>query len=304
MTSSMVTSPRATSPGATSPGMTSATLRPATKPAGRPVSRRRVWGRYALIGLVFTYTGILIIAPLVRLVFGAFEQGMEPVISSLSEPAVLAAFWRTLWISLLTVAVHAIFGTVVAWILVRQRFPGRKILNALIDMPFAVSPVVVGYMLLLLFGRNGLLAPVLSALNIQVAFALPGMILATLFVTLPFMVRELIPVLEAFGVQQEQAAATLGASGLQTFRYVTLPAIRWGFIYGITLTFARALGEFGAVLVIGGGIQGRTETATLFIYRALDERQYVGAYSAAIVLGLFSLILVVGSELIRRREHV
>jgi sulfate transport system permease protein len=170
-------------------------------------------------------------------------------------------------------------------------------------MPFAVSPVVVGYMLLLLFGRNGLLAPILTALNIQVAFALPGMIIATLFVTLPFMVRELIPVLEAFGVQQEQAAATLGASGLQTFRYVTLPAIRWGFIYGVTLTFARALGEFGAVLVIGGGIQGRTETATLFIYRSLDERQYIGAYSAALVLGLFSLILVVGSELLRRREH-
>jgi sulfate transport system permease protein len=148
-----------------------------------------------------------------------------------------------------------------------------------------------------------MLAPVLAALGLQVAFALPGMILATLFVTLPFMVRELVPVLEAFGVQQEQAAATLGASGLHTFRYVTLPAIRWGFIYGVTLTFARALGEFGAVLVIGGGIQGRTETATLFIYRALDERQYVGAYSAAIVLGLLSLILVIGSELMRRREE-
>lgn len=269
---------------------------------GRPVSDKRRWGRRALIGLVVAYVGILILAPLLRLLFGALEQGITPVVTALSDPAVLYAFWLTLWISLLTVAVHALFGTLVAWVLVRHRFPGRKVLNGLIDMPFAVSPVVVGYMLLLLFGRNGLLAPVLNALNIQVAFALPGMILATLFVTLPFMVRELIPVLEAFGVQQEQAAATLGASGLQTFRFVTLPAIRWGFIYGVTLTFARALGEFGAVLVIGGGIQGRTETATLFIYRALDERQYVGAYSAAIVLGLFSLLLVVGSELMRRRE--
>ena len=171
-------------------------------------------------------------------------------------------------------------------------------------MPFAVSPVVVGYMLLLLFGRNGLLAPVLTAFDIKVAFALPGMILATLFVSLPFMVRELIPVLEAFSVKQEQAAALLGANGWQTFRFVTFPAIRWGFVYGLTLTFARALGEFGAVLVVGGGIEGRTETTTLFIYRALDERQYAGAYSAALLLGLFSIILVVGTDLWRRRiEH-
>jgi sulfate transport system permease protein len=287
----------------TTSAVTSRTLSTAVKQVGKPLSSRRVWGRYVLIGLVVAYIGVLIILPLVRLVLGAFEQGIAPIATALADPAVLRSFWLTLWISALTVVVHAIFGTIVAWVLVRQQFPGRQLLNALIDMPFAVSPVVVGYMLLLLFGRNGLLAPILTALNIQVAFALPGMIIATLFVTLPFMVRELIPVLEAFGVQQEQAAATLGASGLQTFRYVTLPAIRWGFIYGVTLTFARALGEFGAVLVIGGGIQGRTETATLFIYRSLDERQYIGAYSAALVLGLFSLILVVGSELLRRREH-
>jgi sulfate transport system permease protein len=154
-----------------------------------------------------------------------------------------------------------------------------------------------------LFGRNGLFAPVLSALDIQVAFAFPGMVLATLFVTLPFMIRELIPMLEAFGIQQEQAAATMGASSWQIFWRITLPALRWGLIYGITLTFARALGEFGAVLVIGGGVQGRTETATLFIYRALEERQYVGAYSAAIVLGLLSLALVIGTDLLRRREE-
>jgi sulfate transport system permease protein len=142
-------------------------------------------------------------------------------------------------------------------------------------------------MLLLLFGRNGALAPVLESLGIQVAFALPGMVLATLFVTLPFMIRELIPVLEAFDTRQEQAAATLGANGWQTFWRVTFPALRWGLIYGVTLTFARALGEFGAVLVIGGGVQGQTETATLFIYRALEERQYIGAYSASLALGLF-----------------
>jgi sulfate transport system permease protein len=157
-------------------------------------------------------------------------------------------------------------------------------------------------MLLLLFGRNGLLAPILTAFDVRVAFALPGMILATMFVTLPFMIRELIPLLENFGITQEQAAATLGANGWQTFWKVTLPALRWGFIYGVTLTFARALGEFGAVLVIGGGIQGRTETATLYIYRALDERQYIGAYSAALLLGLFSLILVMATDIFRKME--
>jgi sulfate transport system permease protein len=270
--------------------------------AGRPVSRRRVWGRRALILVVVGYISVLILAPLVRLTAGAFEGGIGAMISAMSDPEVLAAFWLTIWISLLTVAIHAVFGTITAWVLVRHEFPGRQWLNALIDMPFAVSPVVVGYMLLLLFGRNGLLAPALNTLGIRVAFAVPGMILATLFVTMPFMVRELMPVLTAFGVQQEKAAATLGASGWQTFWHVTLPAIRWGFIYGVTLTFARALGEFGAVLVIGGGVQGRTETATLFIYRALDERQYTGAYTAALVLGLFSLLVVSGTDLLRRRE--
>jgi len=264
----------------------------------------RLWGRWLLIGIVWLYVIALILGPLLRLLWGAFAGGIEPVVAALTSTSFLSAFRLTLFIALITVVVHAGFGTLVAWTLVRQRFWGRRLLNGLIDMPFAVSPVVVGYMLLLLFGRNGLLAPVLTALDIKVAFALPGMILATLFVSLPFMIRELIPVLEAFSVKQEQAAALLGASGWQTFRFVTFPAIRWGFVYGLTLTFARALGEFGAVLVIGGGIEGRTETTTLFIYRALDERQYAGAYSAALLLGLFSIILVVGTDLWRRRlEH-
>jgi sulfate transport system permease protein len=272
--------------------------------AVRPLAPRHAWGRRLLISLVWLYVGILILAPLARLVLGAFGQGIGPVVAALSQPDVLCGFRLTLAISLITVLVHGVFGTLTAWMMVRHQFPGKGLLNGLLDMPFAVSPVVVGYMLLLLFGRNGLLGPWLETLGIKVAFAVPGMILATLFVTLPFMVRELIPVLKAFGVQQERAAATLGASGWQTFRWVTFPAIRWGFFYGLTLTFARALGEFGAVLVIGGGVQGRTETATLFIYRALDERRYIAAYSAAIVLGLFSLLLVMGTDFWRRRSKV
>jgi sulfate transport system permease protein len=249
--------------------------------------------------------GFLIIAPLVALVSGAFANGLRPILEALGQPEVFASFRLTILISLLAVVIHSVGGTAVAWLMVRDvRFPGRQLINGLIDMPFAVSPVVAGYMLLLLFGRNGLLYPLLEAWGIKVAFALPGIVLATLFVSLPFMIRELIPVLQAFGIKQEQAAHTLGASGWQTFWLVTFPALRWGFIYGMTLTFARALGEFGAVLVIGGGVQGRTQTATLFIFHALEERQYIGAYSAALVLGLFSLALVLATELLRRRgEH-
>jgi sulfate transport system permease protein len=271
--------------------------------ASMPVGSRRRWLRRVLVTIVLAYAGFLIVAPLVALVAGAFADGLRPVLATFQNRQVQRAFGLTMQISLMVVVIQAVFGTAVAWMLVRDDFRGKRFINGLIDLPFAVSPVVVGYMLLLLFGRQGLFAPVLQAFDIRVAFAVPGMVLATLFVTLPFMIRELVPILQAFGVQQEQAAATLGASGWTTFRRITLPALRWGFIYGVTLTLARALGEFGAVLVIGGGIQGRTETATLYIYRALDERQYVAAYSAGLALGLLSLLLVLGTELLRRREE-
>jgi sulfate transport system permease protein len=256
-----------------------------------------------LIGIVCAYAALLILAPLAALVRGALVEGFGAAAAALSQPDVRLAFLRTMQIALIAVIIHAVFGTTVAWVLVRQRFRGQRLVAALIDLPFAVSAVVVGYMLLLIFGRNGLLGPWLDQIGFRVAFALPGMLLATLFVTLPFMIRELMPMLEAFGLEQEQAAATLGASGWQTFWLVTFPALRWGFLYGLALTLARALGEFGAVLVIGGGIQGRTETATVFIYRALDERQYAGAYSAALILGLASLILVTAIDLLRRRHE-
>jgi sulfate transport system permease protein len=232
----------------------------------KPLHRGNIWVRRILISLVILYVGGLILAPLVALVAGAFQDGLRPVFNALFQPEVLEAFKITILIGLAVVLIHGVFGTIVAWVLVRDRFKGRELVNGMIDLPFAVSPVVVGYMLLLLFGRNGILAPLLESLGVRVAFAVSGMLLATLFVTLPFMIRELIPVLENFGINQEQAAATMGANGWQIFWRVTFPALRWGFIYGVTLTFARAIGEFGAVLVIGGGIQGRTETATcLFI---------------------------------------
>ncbi|MBP8251138.1 MAG: sulfate ABC transporter permease [Herpetosiphon sp.] len=260
--------------------------------------------KYSLIALVVLYMGVLLLAPLAGLVYGALSYGIGAIVDALSEPDVLRAFGQTLIISIVVLLIHGVFGTVVAWMLVRHEFRGRALLNRLIDLPFAVSPVIVGFMIILLFGRRGVLTPLTDALGIKVAFALPGMILATLFVTLPFMIRELMPVLEAFGRNQEDAAATLGAHGWDTFRLVTFPALRWGFFYGLGLTFARAIGEFGAILVVSGGIQGRTETTTIYIFRALDDRQYAGAYSAALVLGFVSLILVFGIEFMQQRKKV
>jgi len=185
-------------------------------------------------------------------------------------------------------------------VIVRHQFFLKSLLNTVIDIPFAISPVVVGYILLLLFGRNGFLSPVLDRLNIKIVFAVPGMVLATLFVCLPFMIREMIPVIKHLDQQQELAAATLGANRWLVLWRIIFPQLKSAMIYGTTLTLARALGEFGAVLVIGGGIQGRTETATLFIFRCLEERQFIPAYTMSILLGLFSVSIVFLAERVKQ----
>ena len=261
------------------------------------------WTRCILIGIVVGYVGVLILAPVAALAFGVLSSGLSAVLQAFGDPDVQAAFALTLQISLVVVVVHAIFGTAAAWVLARHRFRGRRVLDALVDLPFALSPVVVGYIVLVLFGREGVFGPLLDTLGIQVAFAVPGMVLATLFVTLPFVIRELVPMIEALDREHERAAVTLGATRAQTFWCVTLPALRWGVIYGIILTFARAIGEFGAVLIAGGAIQGKTETAPLYIFRALDERTYTGASTVALTLGLTSLLLVLGIDRSRLRER-
>ena len=275
----------------------------ATGAAERPALSSSRWVPRLLIGLVLVYLGFLIVAPIAALLYGAFSSGLHVVLATYDDPDVRAAFSLTAQIAVITTAVNGVFGTLVAWVLVRYRVPGRTVLNGLIDLPFALSPVVVGYTLILLFGRFGPLAALEDALNIQIVFAVPGMVLATIFVTMPFMIRELIPVLEGLDREQERAAATLGARASQIFWLVTLPAIRWGIVYGLLLTFARSLGEFGAVLVAGGGIQGLTETAPLYIYRALAERQYASAYTVALTLALLSLLLVLAIERLRKRKH-
>ncbi len=216
------------------------------------------------------------------------------MIRALTSAAALNALKLTLLLAVTAVVVNTVFGVCLALVLARDNFKGRRIINGLIDLPFAVSPVIAGFMLILLFGRNGWFTGLIDALNIRVVFALPGMLLATIFVSMPFVVREVVPVLRHLGVEQENAAYTMGAGHWRTFWQITLPNIRWGLMYGVLLTFARSIGEFGAVLVVGGGVTLLTETSTLFIYRSLDDRNEVGAYAMALVLAAisFSLLLI------------
>jgi sulfate transport system permease protein len=247
------------------------------------------------------YTAVLLVAPLGAITWGALSSGLSVVVRELTSPDALHALELTLLLGAGATALNAVFGVCIAWVLVRDRFRGRAILNACVDLPFAVSPVIAGLMLILLFGRGGWFSDLPDALGFRVVFALPGMLLATVFVSLPFVVREVMPVLRHLGTEGEEAAYTLGASNWQTFWHITLPAIKWGVLYGVSLTFARALGEFGAVLVVSGGVSGLTETATLFIFRSMDDRNYPAAYSMALVLALMSFFLLLLLELLKRR---
>jgi sulfate transport system permease protein len=278
---------------------------PALPPAVAP---RRAHGQkgpaaWTLIGLALVYALLLLLGPLASLVWGALEQGLSRLYAELTTPDAIHALKLTLILSVVATVLNTVVGVAAAWLFVRDDFRGRRFLNAIVDTPFAVSPVIAGFMLILLFGRNGWLAPLADALGMKVVFALPGMLLATMFVSIPFVIREVMPVLEQMGIEQENAAQTLGASGWRTFWRVTLPGIRWGVLYGVSLTFARALGEFGALLVVSGSISGLTETSTLFIFRTLDERNTVAAYGMALVLALLSFSLLMVMEVVKRRTH-
>jgi sulfate transport system permease protein len=225
---------------------------------------------------------------------------LRPFFETLATPEVLRAFGLTLGITALATVVNTVFGLALALVLVRQRFWGRALLDGVVDLPFAVSPVVAGLMLILLYGPDGWLGRSLETAGFQVIYAVPGMILATLFVTVPFVVRELVPVLRELGEESEQAAYTLGAGHWRTFCSVTLPSIRWGVAYGVTLTVARSLGEFGAVLVVSGNLIGNTQTATLYIHDGIESFHTGGAYAASLVLAAVSIVLLVGMDAIRK----
>jgi len=231
------------------------------------------------------------------------EPGLSIVTETFSMPDVRHAFVLTAQITVITLLVTTVFGLIVSWVLVRQRFVGRNFLNAMVDLPFALSPVTVGLACVLLFGTGGWFYDFTSARGIDVIFAVPSMVLVTIFICIPFTIRELVPVLEEIGLDEEDASRTLGASLWQTFFRVTLPNIRWALGYGIALTTARSIGEIGAVLIVSGLIKGMTETATIFIYTAIEERQTANAYVVALTLALVSIVLLVVIEGLRRRTE-
>jgi sulfate transport system permease protein len=258
--------------------------------------------RVGLRVLALGYLAVLLLVPVGLVFYRTFEKGLGFVIDSISTPAAIHALFLTLEVAVITVPLNAAFGVLAALALVRGRFPGKRLLDALIDLPFAISPVVIGLSLLLLYGRTGWFGPALADAGIQIVFSVPGIVLATVFVSMPFVVREVAPVLSEIGEDQEQAAATLGANGWQTFWRVTLPAIRWGLAYGVVLSTARAIGEFGAVSVVSGKIAGETETLTLLVEKRFQNFDLAGAYAASALLALIALTTLVAMSLIGARK--
>jgi sulfate transport system permease protein len=258
--------------------------------------------RYGLRAAALGYLGLLLALPVGVVFVRTFGEGLGAVWESITTPEALHAFWLTCVMVAFAVPANTAFGVVCALALVRHDFRGKSVLNAGIDLAFAVSPVVIGLSLILVYGRLGWFGEWLTENGIRVIFAPPGMVLACVFVSLPFVVREVVPVLREIGTEQEQAAETLGASGWQTFWRITLPAIRWGVAYGVVLTTARVLGEFGAISVVSGKLSGRTETLTLRVEERFQTFDMVGAYSASIVLALMALATLLVMNLVKRRE--
>ncbi len=254
--------------------------------------------RYALRFVSLGYLAVLLVAPIGFVFWRTFEHGVGPAWDAVTTPDALHALKVTLILTAIAVPANTIFGVLCALAIVRHRYPGAGIVNAVVDLPLALSPVVVGLALLVLYGRGGWLG------GHGIVFALPGMVLATIFVSLPFVVREVVPVLREIGTEQEQAAATLGASAFQTFRRVTWPAIRWATAYGVVLTTARALGEFGAVSVVSGRLAGQTESLTLYVQDRYQSFDNTGAYAAAVLLALLALATLLLMTRLKPKEGV
>jgi len=259
------------------------------------------WGKWLLIGIGALLSILLLLVPMISIFWEALNQGLLVSLSNLADPDMLHAIWLTVMVALITVPVNLVFGTLLAWLVTRFTFPGRQLLLTLFDIPFAVSPVVAGLMYLLFWGVNGPAGGWLDAHNIQVMFAWPGMVLATVFVTCPFVVRELVPVMLSQGSHEDEAAVLLGASGWQMFRRVTLPNIRWALLYGIVLTNARAIGEFGAVSVVSGSIRGETHTLPLQVELLHQDYNTVGAFTAAALLTLMAIVTLFLKSIVQWR---
>jgi sulfate transport system permease protein len=266
--------------------------------------QQQSWVPAVLIGIAIAYLTLVQYIPALNVFFQAFKHGAGAFLSNLTKTDFLSAAWLTLLLALISVPLNAVFGLCAAWAIARYRFPGRAIVLSIIDLPFSISPVVAGLMIVLLYGRNGWFGPWLQAHDIKIIFAFPGMVLATAFVSMPFVAREVIPVLEEFGKEQEEAAHTLGANDWQTFWRVTLPSIRWGLLYGLILTNARAMGEFGAVSVVSGNIASKTQSLPLFVEDAYKQYETEAAFSAAVLLALLAVVTLVLKEILERKTQI
>jgi sulfate transport system permease protein len=260
--------------------------------------------RLGLRFIALAYLALLLIVPVGIIIAHTFSGGLAPVWDSLTTHDAVAALELTLKITLITVPLNTIFGITMALLIVRRNFRGKALLSALIDLPFAVSPVIVGFTLILVYGMNGWFGSFFIDQGYPIIFSTPGMVLATMFASLPFVAREVIPVLREIGTEQEQAASTLGARGWQTFRRVTLPAIRWGIVYGVVLTTARSIGEFGAVAVVSGNVIGQTQTLTLRVSQEYQNFDHIAAYTAALELAVIALVTLFLMNLFHpRKDH-
>jgi len=267
------------------------------------LGRAEPLSRLGLRAIALGYLLLLLVLPVGMVFWRTFEHGLSPVWTAVTAPDAVHAFWLSLTLVAIAVPLNTIFGVGAAIAIVRQRFWGRRLLSSVIDVPFAISPVVIGLALVLAYGQTGWFGTTLDRIGLQVIFSVPGMVAATVFVSLPFVAREVIPVLRELGTESEEAAATLGASWAQTFWHVTLPAIRWGIVYGVVLTSARALGEFGAVSVVSGRLAGRTESLPLYVQDRFENFDPTGAYTAAVVLALLAILVLVGMNLLARSRR-
>jgi sulfate/thiosulfate transport system permease protein len=259
--------------------------------------------RWLLTGVALVFLALFLVLPLVTVFAEAFEQGFGAYLDAVGEPDALAALRLTLIAAAFAVPANLVFGVVAGWAIAKFRFPGKSLLTTLIDLPFAVSPVISGMVFVLLFGRQGFLGPWVAEQDLRIVFAVPGIVLATIFVSFPFVAREVIPVIEAAGTQEEEAARVLGASGLQTFFRVTLPNIKWGVLYGAILCNARAMGEFGAVSVVSGKIRGETNTLPLHVEILYNEYMFQAAFAVASLLTLLAVLTLIVKTILERRVH-
>jgi sulfate transport system permease protein len=258
------------------------------------------WSRYVLIGSVLLVTALVIGAPVLAVFVQALSKGLGFALESLAHPDTRAAILLSVTVAIVVVPINTLFGIAAAWAIAKFRFPGRKLLLAVVELPFSVSPIVAGISYLFVYGGQGLFGPFLEAHDLKIMFALPGIILATTFVTAPFVARELIPLMQLQGNSDEEVAATLGAHGWQTFFRVTLPNIRWGLLYGVVLCNARVLGEFGAVSIVSGNIRGETNTLPLHVELLYHDYNAAGAFAAAAVLTLVALVTLLVKTLLER----